>query len=934
VLVDSLRTELDKRQGDQRVGGCDGDEGRSRASSLGQWPRVYLAVHAGLGRGTRHPWAILICKPEPGNASYGWMRKRGQVMLNHAHLRFWWVILGVCMATEPLSSAPIEPVTTSMTDDVISIQNGLIALDIARKDGIIATIKKFDGHVYHDLGVTAKKAAYVAPSDSERNDPSVAMYWDANGGADVIPPRLKQEVKGYYRLRPGQAKTDLIVNTADRAEVSITAPPAPLFPFSIETHYVIFRGQSGFYTYVVLHHDKNCLASTLYHTRFVIKTVMDGTFDQWAVGDGKFVLIPQAAVTKKLTDATWQLADGTVKSKYMNSVYWAQVPVYGYVGKDLGLWMIEPSPEYHNGGPTKQGQTVHDNVLLRVLQSVHFGASPVKLQAGEEWSKVYGPFFVYTNQKPGAAALWQDAEEELAKQRSAWPYSWVTSSQYQHERGTVTGLVIIKGHPVTHATAILAPGGTDWNAQSKGYNYWDEIGSDGSFHISHVVPGNYSLFVTGADQPKDFIRSSIEVKANQTNDQGVIDWVPVTHGEKIFQIGVFDRSAGEFRNGDKAREFGMFRRYSQQFPHDVRYIVGQSHPAEDWNYAHWTLYNEKPAWSIIFRTHTTHGQATLTIGIASAQPAHGNLTDLRVRINGQQIGRLQLPKTGTAGYRGGTQDSPYHLEEITFPAALLREGENTIELEHADAQLAHQFLSQDANSDTPASGSPGQIMYDAIRLEVQPDAAAAHSRLIGTDDFKHGLSQWRIESEKPATVTAHDGVLEIDAPAGLTLWWKQKLHGPIAIEYLATVMQDGGVNDRVSDLNCFWMATDPTNPQDFFAKLRHGAFPEYNALRTYYVGLGGNDNTTTRFRRYIGDAKERPLLSENDLTDADNLLIPNHQQSIQLIADGGTVAYERDGKRLFTYQDDHPYEEGWFGLRTAHSHIVFRNLLIFQLQDK
>jgi hypothetical protein len=63
---------------------------------------------------------------------------------------------------------------------------------------------------------------------------------------------------------------------------------------------------------------------------------------------------------------------------------------------------------------------------------------------------------------------------------------------------------------------------------------------------------------------------------------------------------------------------------------------------------------------------------------------------------------------------------------------------------------------------------------------------------------------------------------------------------------------EGGPNDQVSDLNVFWMATnrDGTEPMSPF---RGGRFEAYNDLRTYYVGLGGNRNTTTRFRRYIGD---------------------------------------------------------------------------------
>ena len=706
----------------------------------------------------------------------------------------------------------------------------------------------------------------------------------------------------------------------------------------MEVHYVVFRGQSGLYAYAVLRHGAKDAAATLYQSRFVAKTVMDGTFNQWAVGDDKFVPIPQAAVTKKLTDATWQLADGTVKSKYMNSVYWSEVPVYGYVGKDFGLWMVEPSPEYHNGGPLKQGQTVHDNVLLRVLQSVHFGASPVKVADGESWSKVYGPFLVYTNRGASAEALWQDAEQQLALQRRTWPYTWVKSDEYSQKRATVTGRVLLNGRPAAGVTAILSAPGTDWSLASKGYNYWTKTDSDGRFQIRGVAPATYSLSITGADQPHDFVRQQVQISPDQQLALGDLHWQAVTHGEQLFQIGVFDRSAGEFRNGKDAREFGMFRRYPKQFPDDVHYVVGESSPERDWNYAHWSLYSKSPAWTIRFQGHATHGTATLTLGIASAQPAHGELTDLRVRINGKEIGAVHLPKTGTAGYRGGTQDSPYHLEEITFPASLLQNGDNTIELQHVDAQPADQFTTKDVNSDTPSAGTPGQVMYDAIRLEVQPDAAAPLAavsapklQLIAADDFQHGPDLWKIEAEKPAIVTAQNGVLDIDSPAGISLWWKQKLHGPVVIEYRATAVQEGGANDHVRDLNAFWMATDPQHPDDIFSAQRQGAFAQYDTLRTYYVGLGGNGNTTTRFRRYIGQAGDRPLLPGNDLSDAASLLIPNQEQTIRLIADGSTIAFERDGKRIFTYEDQDAYREGWFALRTTHSHLRIRNLRIYAL---
>ena len=73
-------------------------------------------------------------------------------------------------------------------------------------------------------------------------------------------------------------------------------------------------------------------------------------------------------------------------------------------------------------------------------------------------------------------------------------------------------------------------------------------------------------------------------------------------------------------------------------------------------------------------------------------------------------------------------------------------------------------------------------------------------------------------------------------------------------------MAEGGPNDQVSDLNVFWMANNVDGQQPVFAHVRSGKFADYNDLLTYYVGLGGNRNTTTRIRRYIGDPVLRPLL--------------------------------------------------------------------------
>ena len=212
-------------------------------------------------------------------------------------------------------------------------------------------------------------------------------------------------------------------------------------------------------------------------------------------------------------------------------------------------------------------------------------------------------------------------------------------------------------------------------------------------------------------------------------------------------------------------------------------------------------------------------------------------------------------------------------------------------------------------------------------------------KVLYADDFTHGLGEWRVEMESGAnvprgTVTAKDGVLDIDVPAGVTVWFRQELDGPVMIQYEATVISAGGANDRVSDLNSFWMATDPKSPQDVFAHPRTGKFAEYNSLQMYYVGLGGNGNTTTRFRRYIGDEVERPLLPENDLSVAqhqDKGILANRRQTVTLIADGGLIQYWRDGEKIFEMNDPEPYTKGWFGIRTTKNHMRVTHLRIMRL---
>lgn len=197
-------------------------------------------------------------------------------------------------------------------------------------------------------------------------------------------------------------------------------------------------------------------------------------------------------------------------------------------------------------------------------------------------------------------------------------------------------------------------------------------------------------------------------------------------------------------------------------------------------------------------------------------------------------------------------------------------------------------------------------------------------------EARDALSRWRIEAEKgSAHVSVRGGMIDVESPDGVTLWYRKRLVGPVRIDYDVMAVSAGGANDAVSDVNAFWMARDPGTAT---LRPRDGAFASYDGLETYYVGIGGNRNTTTRFRRYIGRPGDRPLRAQDDRQAPADMLTPNVWMHVRLIADGSRIAVERDGKPLFALIDPAPYRAGWFGLRTTKSHLRIRNVTVSALR--
>jgi hypothetical protein len=201
-------------------------------------------------------------------------------------------------------------------------------------------------------------------------------------------------------------------------------------------------------------------------------------------------------------------------------------------------------------------------------------------------------------------------------------------------------------------------------------------------------------------------------------------------------------------------------------------------------------------------------------------------------------------------------------------------------------------------------------------------------KLLFSDEFSgpHLNSSWLVEcTDNPAkAVETVNGQLQLNTAGGITVWYKNELKGNLLIEFDRTIVMNGSENDRLSDLNQFWMATDPSNRMF----QRKGSFREYDSLQMYYVGMGGNYNTTTRMRRYDGKGKLEVI---KEYADSAHLLKPNHTYHITIQVKNGKSRFSVDGQEFFCFKDPKPLKHGWFAIRSTKSRQLIDNLKIWQL---
>jgi rhamnogalacturonan endolyase len=498
-----------------------------------------------------------------------------------------------------------------------TLDNGIVKATIRKGSGSMASL------VYHGIEMMGGNGGYweQTPQDAPQLTNTITIDPATNSGA-----RAEVSIKGV---------------TGGATMLGRGAPGGGTYD-DMEIRYALGRGDSGIYVYAIFTHPPNYRASGVgSESRYI--TRLNQTFDWITVDKDRNML--EAAPTDWGTGVVVHAKEQRIMSKgvYKNSVEHKysysgvqyKTPAYGWSStkNDIGIWFINPTIEYLSGGPTKLELDDHfgddDNpepIILDYWVGGHYDTGArVNVAAGEQWTRVVGPIFVYVNSldhpKPttqaeldtlaatagnpivplnwhaNAMALWNDALAQAKKEYAKWPYDWVTNADYPHaaERGTVTGHIVLNDplaprgasaqmqHLTVGLTVPDAPN-LPWIHNAKGYQFWTDGSDDGRFTLAKVRPGNYTLRAFATGVLGDLELANVTVEPGETLDLGKLEWKPVRYGRQLWDIGYPDRTGDKFFKGDGANNWlwGWNLRYALLFPNDIIYTIGKSDYRRDW----------------------------------------------------------------------------------------------------------------------------------------------------------------------------------------------------------------------------------------------------------------------------------------------------------------------------------------------------------------
>ncbi|MBN2374216.1 hypothetical protein JXL19_10565, partial [bacterium] len=513
-----------------------------------------------------------------------------------------WVLCAAC--TRNTST----PVALKETDQVYILDNGIIRAQIARTSGDIVSLRYKGREIF---------ATFL----TENGEPDLARD-PAGENLEGLNPGMTDHQYGFWshdamgKRGSGRAIAKVTIDPSSNggrmAEVSVkgvsggaralgTGPGANKengdFFSDVEIRYALEQGESGIYTYCIFEHKPEYPATSITEARFCIK--LSDMFD-WMLNDEK---------------RNKYYPKGDIENKYTYTANQYQNRAFGWASAKTGIgcFIINPSMEYMSGGPTKVEFLTHRDTnqvaapcVLNYWRSSHYGGAVVSVEKGEHWTRVIGPFMIYCNHADDPQSSLRDARARQADEENRWPYHWVDTPSYANndERGSVKGLIILDDFHapantgvsdlmvgLTHPDYEVDTGGpwgklkVGWQQDAKYYQFWVKGNRDGTFEITDVIPGLYTLRVIADGVPGEMALPDVKIEKGKTLELATV-WSPERYGRQLWDIGIPNRNSREFLKGNDYFHNNTEELYAELFPDDVHYVIAKSDFRKDIYYKH------------------------------------------------------------------------------------------------------------------------------------------------------------------------------------------------------------------------------------------------------------------------------------------------------------------------------------------------------------
>lgn len=514
---------------------------------------------------------------------------------------------------------------------------------------------------------------------------------------------------GNQGLNP--SKVTVIKNTPEHCEVLYSATTGNTI---FEQGFIMRKGVSGIYSYVIATGTATSANEPIKEARVCSRldgTMLNGYVDYRMNGKIPSNSEMAEAEKKEIQDATYELADGSVYTKYNWANYIERDTLhglYGLSGNYYGLYNIPVSYEWINGGCERQELTVHATskspITIQMLQGEHFGGQAMVLNEGEK--KLYGPFLIYTAYSKNPV---QSARNQAAKETAAWPYQWFENELYPLERGTVRGhLDVTTGQRNDSVRIVLAQEkGKDPLTMMHGYQFWTLTDANGDFEIKHVRPGNYNLFAYAkAGEVTDMLEQDDITVVAGDNDMGTITWTPKKYTQMLWMIGQNDRRSSEFHYSDTIRQYGLW----ELVPQSLTFTVGQSNEKTDWYYAQ----TKDGNWTVKFNVaERPAGRVYLTASIAGCASEKATID---VKLNGTVKATWKPGYKDASVYRSAVNSGRHYVYTVDFPSTSLSIGTNLLTFQASN------------------TGGKNGFLYDCIKLEAGEQVTSGIAELSASSN--------------------------------------------------------------------------------------------------------------------------------------------------------------------------------------------------------